>query len=138
MCITKRSRPLVPFRVHRQKIGVPRRRKRRDPAVRGSSRHLLDRYAELPRLVDEVLGDAAAGECDDALGQEIQELVVAPERSGPSVAVPVGLADDLVDAALVGPACRDVLDAGAAAVDEDHVGVTSRIPYAGALTHFPT
>ena len=37
--------------------------------------------------------------------------------------VPVGLADDLVDAALVGPACRDALDAGTAAVDEDHVGV---------------
>ena len=118
--LDKALAPIGAFRLHRQRIGAPRRQKRRDPAVRGSSRHLLDRYAELPRLVDEVLGDAAAGERDDAFGQEVQELVVAPERSGPSVAVPVGLADDLVDAALVGPACRDVLDAGAGAVAPIH------------------
>ena len=77
-----------------------------------------------------VLGDAAAGEGDDALGQEVQEFVVAPERNSPSVAVPVRLADDLVDAVLLGPACGDALDAGASAVDQHHVGVSFRIPYA--------
>ena len=41
-----------------------------------------DRNAELPRLVDEVLGDATAGEGDDALRQQVQEVVVAAERSG--------------------------------------------------------
>ena len=63
----------------------------------GSGRDALNRNAELPCLVDEVLGDAAAGEGDDALRQQVQEVVVAAERSGPSVAVPVRLADDLVD-----------------------------------------
>ncbi len=89
----------------------------RPPVACGSGSHLLDRDAELPCLVDEVVGDAAAGERDHALGQEVEEVVVAAERSGPSVAVPVGLAHDLVDAALLGPTCRDALDAGAAAVD---------------------
>ena len=32
-------------------------------------------------------------------GQEVEEIVVAAERSGPSVPVPVGLADDLLRAA---------------------------------------
>ena len=62
-----------------------------------SGRDALDRDAELPRLVDEVLGDAGAGERDDALRQEVQQFVVAAERGGASVAVPVRLADDLVD-----------------------------------------
>ena len=45
------------------------------------------------RLVDEVLGDAGTGEGDDALGEEVEEVVVAAEGCGASVAVPVGLAD---------------------------------------------
>ena len=44
-------------------------------------------------------------------------------RSAASVATPVGLADDLVDAALFGPACGDALDARAAAVHEHHIVV---------------
>ena len=79
--------------------------------------------AELPRLVDEVLGDAGAGEGDDALRQEVGQFVVAAKRGGASVAVPVWLADDLVDAVRLGPARRDLLDTGAAAVDEHDVGV---------------
>ena len=37
--------------------------------------------------------------------------------------IPVGFADDLVDAVPLGPARRYLLGAGAAAVDEDDVGV---------------
>ena len=58
----------------------------------------LDGDAEAAGLVDEVVGDAGAGERDDALGEQGQEFVVAAEGSRPSVCVPIGLADDLVDA----------------------------------------
>ena len=74
-------------------------------------------------LVDQVLGNAGTGEGDDALGQKVQEVVVAPERRGPSVGGPVGLADDLVHALALGPLGGDALDAGAAAMDEDEVVV---------------
>ena len=104
--------------------------------VCGLGRDLVDRYAELPCFVDEVLGDAAAGEGDDALGQEVEEFVVAAEGSGPSVAVPIRLADDLVDAVLLGPACGDALDGGAAAVNEHHVGVTRGKRQGGAWRQF--
>ena len=81
------------------------------------------RDTQRPCLVDEVVGDARTGEGDDALGQEFQEFVVPAEGSGTAVLVPVGLADDLVDAVALGPACRDALDAGAAAMHEHHVGI---------------
>ena len=42
----------------------------------------------LLRLVDEVVRDAGAGERDDALGQEGEELVVATEGSRPVRARP--------------------------------------------------
>ena len=61
--------------------------------VFGSGRDALNRNAELPCLVDEVLGDAAAGEGDDALRQEVEEFLVAAERCGPTVAVPVRFAN---------------------------------------------
>ena len=80
----------------------------------------------MPRLlglVDEVVGDAAAGEGDDALGEQSEEFIVAPEGSGPSVCVPVGLADDLVDAVALRPSRRYLLGARTAAVDEDDVCV---------------
>ena len=83
----------------------------------------LDGYAETVRLVDEIVGDARAGERDDALGQESEEFVVAAEGSGPAVRLPVGLAHDLVDAVSLGPACRYLLRTGAAAVDENDIGV---------------
>ena len=127
--------------------GFARVRRNKGRAARGSDatlevcglcRHLLHGYTELYCLIDEVLGDAAAGEGDDALGEKVKEFVVAPERSSPSVAVPVPLADDLVDAALVGPTRGDALDAGAAAVDQHHVGVRLRIRHAGELPLFPT
>ena len=120
--------------------GPRRLGKRRDPVECGSCGHLdlLDRDAELSCLVDEVLGDAAAGEGDDALGEEVEEVVVAAEGSGAAVAVPVGLADDLVDAALLGPACGDALDARAAAVDQHHVGVRFSIPSAEELQELLT
>ena len=43
------------------------------------------RNAEGDGLVDEVVGDAAARESDDALGQQVQQLIVAAERRGASV-----------------------------------------------------
>jgi len=46
----------------------------------------VDRDAELPSAVDEVVGDAGAGEGDDALRQQVQQLLVAAEWGGPSVA----------------------------------------------------
>ena len=64
-----------------------------------------------------------AGERDDALRQEVEELVVAAEGRGLAVCVPVGPADELVDAARIGPAGCDLLDAGAATVEQDHVAV---------------
>ena len=68
-------------------------------------------------------GDAGAREGDDALREEAQQLVVAPERSGAPVPVPVGLAHHLVHAVAFGPLGGDVLDAGAATVHEHHVDV---------------
>ena len=82
-----------------------------------------NRDAELPRLVHEVLGDAGAGERDDAFRQEVQQVVVAAEGCGASVPVPIRLADDLLDAVALCPACRDLLDAGAATMHKHHVGV---------------
>ena len=57
------------------------------------------------------------------LGRRFEQLVVAPERSGPSVCVPVRLAHHLVHAVAFGPLRGDVLDAGSAAVHEDDVVV---------------
>ena len=57
------------------------------------------------------------------LGSKAEEFVVAAEGSGPSVCVPVGLADDLVDAVPLRPACRYLLGPRTAAVDEHHVCV---------------
>ena len=69
--------------------------KRRSPWWRcGSGGHSLNRDSELAGLIDQVLGDAGAGERDDALRQEVQQLVVAPERCGPSVCVPVRFANN--------------------------------------------
>ena len=48
-----------------------------------------DRDAELAGFVDEVAGDAGAGERDDAGGQEVEELVVAAEGCCLAVGVPV-------------------------------------------------
>ena len=90
------------------------------PALCGDS---LDGDAEGAGLVDEVVRDARTGEGDHALGEEGEQLVVAAEGSGPAVGVPVGLADDLVDAVALGPAGCYLLGAGAASVDEDDVGV---------------
>ena len=88
-----------------------------------SSRNALDGDAEPVGLVDEVVGDARAWERDDALGQECEQVVVPPEGSGSSVCVPVGLADDLVDAVSLRPSRRYLLGARTAAVDEHHVCV---------------
>ena len=63
----------------------------------------MDGDAEPARLVDQVLGDAGTGEGDEALGEEVEEVVVAAEGCGASVSVPVGLADDLVDVVALGP-----------------------------------
>ena len=85
---------------------------------------LEDGYAGAGRLVGEVGGDAGVGrEEDETLGQEVHHLGVPPERRGLAVAVPVGTADHLVNAAGLGPPCRELLHAGSAAVHEDHVRV---------------
>ena len=91
----------------------PHRRVAMRPARSLGSGDALDRDTELARLVDQIVRDAGTRERDDALGEEIEQLVIAPEGSGPAVCVPVGLADDLVDAVAVRPLGRDALDAGA-------------------------
>ena len=56
-------------------------------------------------------------------GRRLRSSSLRRKRCGATVAVPVRLADDLVDAASVSPVGRDLLDAGAPAMDEDHVGI---------------
>ena len=71
---------------------------------------------------------AAAGEGDDALGQQVEQVVVAPEGGGASVRVPVGLADHLVHAVAFGPLGGDAFHARSAAVHEHHVAVLGPRP----------
>ena len=63
-----------------------------------------------------IVGDARTGKGEEALRQEVQQDVVTPEGRGLAVPVPIRFADDLVDAVLFRPACRDLLGAGSAAV----------------------
>src|SRR3546814_10376796 len=80
--------------------------------------------APCPGLVDEVLGDARAREGDDADRHHLEHRVVALEWSGLLVAGPVGLEDDLLDAAVVGPFDGEQLGAArGAAVQQDHAGM---------------
>ena len=65
-------------------------------------------------------------------------LSVMPERGGAAVAVPVRLADDLVNAVALGPLRGEPLDARAAAMHQHHVGVGLRISRAGELWQFLT
>ena len=67
--------------------------------------------------------DAGARESDEPLRQEVQQDIVAAEGRGLAVATPVGFAHDLVNAVLLGPACRDLLGSGSAAVQQDHIVV---------------
>ena len=83
-----------------------------------------DADAELAGLVDEVVGDAGAGEGDDGVRHFGKKRIVALEGSGLAVAIPVGLEDDLRDLAIVGPAGGDAFGAtGRAAMQEHHVGM---------------
>ena len=59
------------------------------------------RDAELAGLVGEVVGDAGAGEDDDADRQAFEQVVVALERHRLGVPRPVRLEDDLWDFARV-------------------------------------
>ncbi len=116
--------PAPPHRTVTAGIDGPHQRSPAWPvAARHSSRDFLNGDTELRGLLDEVVGDARAGEGDDALRHEAEQLVVAPERGGPSVALPVGLAHHLVHAVLFGSLRGELLDAGAAAVDQHHVRV---------------
>src|SRR5215218_581033 len=83
-----------------------------------------DRYAELARLVGEVLLDARPWEHDDADRQDFQDLVVALEGCGLGMTGPVGLERNVRDLAGVGPAGGDALGAGRrAAMQQDHAGM---------------
>ena len=118
---------------------APTEKKGRGPHRRtGATREALrsggaagDGDAELHGLVDQVVGDAGAGEREYALRQKVEQFVVAPERGGAAVGVPVGLAHHLVDAVALGPLRRDALDARAATVGEHHVVVAG---YSGCLS----
>ena len=60
-----------------------------------------ERDAQAFRLVGEIVGDAGAGEDDEADGQRFEQRVVTFERGGFAVTGPVGLEDDLCDVARV-------------------------------------
>src|SRR3546814_20392461 len=63
------------------------------------------------RLVVEIILDTGARQDDDACGQGVQHRIVALERSGLLVPVPVGLERDLRHIALIGPEGGDLLAA---------------------------
>jgi hypothetical protein len=67
--------------------------------------------AEALGLVGEVVGDAGAGEDDEADGKRIEEVVIALKGRGLGVTRPVGLEDDLRDLAIIGPGGGDRLGA---------------------------
>ena len=61
------------------------------------------------------------GKATRPFGRKLSKYVVTPEGRGLAVPVPVRLADDLMHAVLLGPACGDLLRSGSAAVQQDHV-----------------
>ena len=84
--------------------GIAGERRRSRAAV------LRDRDAKLLRLIGEVRRDARARKYDNADREDVEDPVVALERCGPGVPVPVRLEDDLRDLAVIGPAAsRDML-----------------------------
>ena len=52
------------------------------------------------------------GKATRPFGRQLSKHVVTPEGRGLAVPVPIRLANDLVDAVLLRPACRDLLRAG--------------------------
>src|SRR5215510_10634175 len=77
--------------------------------------------AKLLRLVGEVRRDARAGEYDHTDREDLEDSVVALERRGPGVPVPVGLEDDLRHVAVISPAGGDAFRAlGTAAMQQYH------------------
>src|SRR5262249_58469165 len=81
-----------------------------------------DRDANLLRLVGEVRRDARAGEYDHTDREDLEDPVVALERRGPGVPVPVRLEDDLCHVAVISPAGGDALRAlGTAAMQQYHI-----------------
>ena len=71
------------------------------------------------------------GKAITPFGRRLSSSSLRRNGRGASVAVPVRLADDLVDAVALGPARGDLLDAGAAAVHEHHVAMLG----AGLVEH---
>lgn len=66
-----------------------------------------DRDANLLCLVGQIVLNARSREHHDAYGQDFQQGVVAPERSGLAMPVPVGLKGDLWNFAMSGPTGSD-------------------------------
>src|SRR6266540_5788144 len=100
---------------------------------------LADRDAKLLRLVGEIGRDAGTGEYDDADREDVEDPVVALERRGPGVAIPVRPKDDLRDLAVVGPASGDALGTlRTAAMQQHHVAMlgadlVERVPDRGVV-----
>src|SRR5262247_3998720 len=74
------------------------------PRQRSGAAAIPDWDAKLLRLVGEVRRDARAGEYDHTDREDLEEPVVALERRGPGVPVPVRLEHDLRHVAIIGPA----------------------------------
>ena len=97
--------------------GDPRRRKDRLPVAGRappSQADAVNGNAEGDGLVDQVPGDAVTGPGENALRHQVQQRVVALEGRGLAMCSPIGAADDLVDAAGLGPPGGEGLDAGCA------------------------
>src|SRR5437588_329173 len=100
---------------------------------------LPDRDTKLLRLIGEIRRDARAREYDDADREGVEDPVVALERRGSGVTVPVRLEDDLRDLPVVSPAGGDALCAfRTAAMQQHHVGMldvdlVERVPDGGVV-----
>src|SRR5262249_46698527 len=88
---------------------------------RSGAAAIPDWDAKLLRLVGEVCRDARAGEYDHTDREDLEDSVVALERRGPGVPVPIGLEDDLRHVAVISPAGGDAFRAlGTDAMQQYH------------------
>src|SRR5258706_5929704 len=102
--------------------------------LRAAVAELPDGYAELPRLVGEVLLNAGAGKYQDADRQHVEHLIIALEGGGLGVLGPVGLKGDLRNLAMIGPTGGNPLGTlWRSAMQQDHVGMLGADP----IEHVP-
>ena len=88
-----------------------------------------ERNAHLACLVSQVVLDAGARKYDQTYWQSFEHMIVAFERRGLLVPVPVGTEGDLRHAARIGPTSGGAFGtSGCGTVEQDHVGMTRMNP----------